>query len=80
MFVNVSEGRERQSAEQEPTNEFLAAVGLDDLYNTGTKSFNRGNVIWKDAHFPRFGRNIYLNYILGVEESLVELDEQLQLR
>lgn len=45
MFVNVSEGRERQSAEQEPTNEFLAAVGLDDLYNTGTKSFNRGNVI-----------------------------------
>jgi hypothetical protein len=42
----VSEGgRETKVVKQEPTKEFLTAVGLLDFYDTRTKSFNRGNMV-----------------------------------
>ena len=59
-----------KSAKQEPTKEFLAAFGLYDFYDTRTKSFNRGNMVGKDTHVSRLGRNVHLNYILRIEDSL----------
>lgn len=60
----------KKSAKQEPTKEFLFAFGLSDFYETRTKSFNRGNMVWKDTHVSRLGRNVHFNYILRIEDSL----------
>ena len=60
----------RKSAKQELTKEFLGAIGLNNFYDTRSKGFNRGNVVGKNAHVSRLSRDVYLNYILGVEDSL----------
>ena len=75
--MNVSQREKR--VKQEPTKEFLTAVRLDDFYDTRTKGFNGGNVVRKNPHVSRLSRNIYLNYILGVEDSL-EFDKEFRAR
>lgn len=64
-----------KSAKQEPTKVFLVAFGLHNFYDTRTKSFNEGNMVWNDTHVSRLGRNVHLNHILRTEDSSLEFDK-----